>query len=251
MSLFSLANSAALVTGSSAGIGHAIGTALVSAGAEVVFHGTRPRGRDIPPESPYLTVDLRTATAHYELIRGAAIRLPSLNLLVCNAGGFYDVPFLDMTIQRWKHTIHLNLSANYFLIQEFAKRMIQEKREASVVIVAASNAFQAEPASTAYDVSQGGLLMMTKSLAMALAEHRIRVNAIAPGPIATSMTAERMRLRPELDDLYEKKSLLDKLGKPEDCAGAVVFLCSSAARHITGEIIRIDGGLTAAQIGRL
>lgn len=104
----------------------------------------------------------------------------------------------------------------------------------------------------AYDTSKGGLMMMTRSLAVSLAPHGIRVNGIAPGLIRTPLT--KTWLEPRAHDLlkhYEKKILLGQVGEAEDCAGAVAFLCSSAARYITGEIIVIDGGLTVAQMGRL
>ena len=102
------------------------------------------------------------------------------------------------------------------------------------------------------DTSKGGLVMMTRSLAVSLAPHGIRVNGIAPGLIRTPLTQQWME--PRAHDLlkhYERKILLGKVGAPADCAGAVAFLCSPAASYITGEIITIDGGLTCTQIGKM
>jgi len=94
--------------------------------------------------------------------------------------------------------------------------------------------------------------MMTKSLAVSLAPHGIRVNGIAPGLIRTPLTQAWMEPSAKnILDNYEKKILLGKVGQPQDCAGAVTFLCSPAASYITGETIVIDGGLTTVQIGRL
>jgi NAD(P)-dependent dehydrogenase (short-subunit alcohol dehydrogenase family) len=106
--------------------------------------------------------------------------------------------------------------------------------------------------SCAYDASKGALVMLTKSLAVSLADHGIRVNGVAPGLIKTPLTAKVMESEDRsLLDLYEKKILLRRVGAPEDVAGAVTFLCSSAASYITGEIIVVDGGLTSCQIGRI
>lgn len=94
--------------------------------------------------------------------------------------------------------------------------------------------------------------MLTKSLAVSLADHGIRVNGVAPGLIKTPLTAQWMESKDRsLLDHYEKKILLRRVGLPEDVAGATAFLCSSAASYITGEIIVIDGGLTSCQIGRM
>jgi NAD(P)-dependent dehydrogenase (short-subunit alcohol dehydrogenase family) len=173
-------------------------------------------------------------------------------MLVCNAGSFFDLPLLEMTRERWERTMALNVTASFFLAQAFAKRLVEEKRGGSIVITSSTNGFQAEEDSVAYDTSKGALVMMTRSLAVSLAPHGIRVNGIAPGLIRTPLTNTWMERR-EADLLkhYEKKILLGHVGTPQDCAGAVVFLCSEAGRYITGEIIVIDGGLTVSQIGTM
>jgi NAD(P)-dependent dehydrogenase (short-subunit alcohol dehydrogenase family) len=94
--------------------------------------------------------------------------------------------------------------------------------------------------------------MMIRSLAVSLADHRIRVNGIAPGLIRTPLNAQWLESRAQdLVQHYEKKILLGRIGTPEDCAGVAAFLCSPAAQYLTGEIITIDGGLTVGQIGKL
>ena len=251
MKTFSLENSAALVTGSSQGIGFATATALCEAGAKVVFHGLQPRPGNIPSHSSYLSHDLAQHDAPARLIAEAFAAQPELDTLVCNAGSFFDTPFLEMTRERWDRTLELNLSATYFLAQEFAKRLVAAKREGSICITTSTNGLQAEAHSTAYDTSKGALVMLIRTLAVSLGDHGIRVNGIAPGLIRTPLTASWMENR--ADDLlehYQRKIPLRRIGTPEDCAGAVVFLCSPAAGYITGEIITIDGGLTVVQIGK-
>jgi NAD(P)-dependent dehydrogenase (short-subunit alcohol dehydrogenase family) len=252
MKAFSLTDRAALVTGSSQGIGLAAATALMEAGARVVFHGLGPRPESVPSSVSFLSHDLLAADAPAQLVAAAFAAEPQLDTLVCNAGSFFDVPFLEMTRERWDCTIALNLSSTYFIAQEFARRLVAEKRGGSICITTSTNGFQAEADSTAYDTSKGALVMLIRSLAVSLGDHGIRVNGIAPGLIRTPLTSVWIEAR--ADDLlahYKKKILLGRIGAPEDCAGAVVFLSSPAASYITGEILTIDGGLTVQQIGKL
>jgi NAD(P)-dependent dehydrogenase (short-subunit alcohol dehydrogenase family) len=248
MKAFSLDGHAALVTGSSQGIGAAIAQGLEDCGAAVVRHGLQ----DMPGSAGYVRADLSAEASPAQLIDSAFDLQPALDTLICNAGSFFDTPFLEMTSVEWEKTISLNLRATFFLAQAFAKKRLTLGGGGSIVIVSSTNGFQAEADSVAYDTSKGGLVMMIRSLAVSLAPHGIRVNGIAPGLIRTQLTGTWIESR--ADDLlkhYEKKILLGKVGQPSDCAGAVAFLCSSSASYITGEIITIDGGLTTAQIGKL
>ena len=248
MKAFSLEGRAALVTGSSQGIGAAIADGLEDCGAAVVRHGLQVE----PAWVSYVPCDLSVPSAPAQLIEQAFALQPTLDTLICNAGSFFDTPFLEMTAAEWDKTISLNLRATFFLVQAFARKRVALGGGGSIVIVSSTNGFQAEADSVAYDTSKGGLVMMTKSLAVSLAPHGIRVNGIAPGLIRTPLT--QTWLDPRAHDLlkhYESKILLGKVGQPSDCAGAVAFLCSAAASYITGEIIVIDGGLTTTQIGRL
>jgi NAD(P)-dependent dehydrogenase (short-subunit alcohol dehydrogenase family) len=248
MKAFSLTDRAALVTGSSQGIGLAIAEGLREAGARVVFHGLGPH----ESHAPYVAQDLMQPDAPGQLIAAAFAAEPQLDTLVCNAGSFFDLPFLEMTRERWDRTMQLNLTATYFIAQAFAQRLVAAKRPGSICITTSTNGFQAEADSTAYDTSKGALVMLIRSLAVSLGDHGIRVNGIAPGLIKTPLTSVWIESR--ADDLlahYKKKVLLGRIGAPEDCAGAVVFLSSPAASYITGEILTIDGGLTVQQIGKM
>ena len=251
MNAFSLAPSAALVTGSTKGIGHAIALGLGAAGADVIFHGTK-RSAPLPADSTFVPADLSSAEAPAELVTAAFRAKLALDLLVCNAGSFFDVPYLEMDATRWERTMNLNVRATYFIVQAFARELVARQRSGAVVIVSSTNGFQAEDDSTAYDTSKGALVMMTRSLAQSLAPHRIRVNGLAPGLIHTPLTDSWLgEKKPETRRHYEKKILLGRIGEPVDCAGAAVFLLSPAAAYITGQVLVVDGGLTVGQIGRL
>ncbi len=251
MKTFSLAGNAALVTGSTAGIGRAIALGLQSAGADVVFHGETPRPDDLPANAAYVTCDLFDPAAPENLLAQAIAAQPALNLLVCNAGMPSDGSFLEITPEAWERAMHLNVRATYFVVQSFARALVAQKRPGAVVIISSTNGFQPEEGCTVYDTSKGALINMTRALAQALAPHDIRVNSLAPGLIRTRLTAPWLDADPAKQRHYEKKTLLGRIGRPEDCAGAAAFLLSPAASYITGQILVVDGGLTVGQIGRM
>ena len=248
---FSLQGSTALVTGSSSGIGQAVATAIQAAGAKVIRHGIETEDPDPSSDTPYLVGDLLSESGPEQLLEAAFAHSPDLNLLICNAGNCHNAPFLEMTRERWDLTIDLNLKANYFAIQAFAKKLAAEKRSGSIVVTGSVNGFQAEINSSAYDTSKGGVAMMVRGLAMELADHNIRVNGIAPGLIFTPKTRIGFGRNPQRQAHYEKKVLQGRLGEPEDCTGTVVFLLSPASEYITGEMIVVDGGLTVGQVGKM
>lgn len=219
-----------------------------ASGASVAYHGLQAA-----PEvgSVCLPLDLAQPAAPQLLVERALAVLPNLNILVCNAGGFFDAPFMEMTPAAFDKTFTLNVRAPYFLAQAFARHLVQHKRPGSIVLVASTNGLQAEPDSTAYDTSKGALIMLTRTLAISLAQYNIRVNCLAPGLIRTPLTERWLDSEVEMREHYEKNIPLHRVGLPRDCAGAAVFLASEASAYITGQTIVVDGGLTSSQIGPL
>jgi NAD(P)-dependent dehydrogenase (short-subunit alcohol dehydrogenase family) len=238
-----LANQSALVTGATSGLGAAMATALESAGARVLRHGLGSGGD--------FCHDLGEDDAPERLIDEAFALDPSLQILVCNVGGFFDSPFLQMDRARFDKTLGLNVRHAYFLIQRFSLKLVAAGRPGAVVIVSSTNGFHPEENSTAYDLSKGALVMMTRTLALSLAPAGIRVNGIAPGLIRTGLTAGWMDAKPDVVEHYKRKIVLGRIGVPEDCAEVCVFLCSEAARYIVGQTLVVDGGLTLGQIGSM
>lgn len=249
MKKFSLANNAALVTGSSKGIGRAIADGLHEAGAAVVYHGNTARPDSVPAGCGCVMGNMLDAGGPARLVADAFAVQPKLDLLVANAGSFFDRPFLEMDEATWDKTMNLNVRATYFLCQAFAKELIARQRPGAMVLVSSTNGFQSEENSTAYDSSKGALVMMTRSLSQALIDHGIRVNGLAPGLIRTPLTSALGF--GDMAKHYEKKILLRRLGEPEDCAGTAVFLLSQASAYIVGQVVVVDGGLTVGQIGRM
>jgi len=249
MNPFSLKNRGALVTGSTRGIGAALAQALEDAGASLVRHGLPGSGQH--PKDPVVYSDLLEEEAPEHLIAQAFDHLPQLDTLVCNAGSFFDTDFLEMDKARYERTMRLNVEQTYFLIQAFARRLKNVGRGGAIVVVSSINGYQAEVGSTAYDTSKGALVMMTRTLAMALIPYGIRVNGLAPGLIRTPITSPWMDRLPEKVAHYERKILTGHIGRPEDCAGTCVFLCSDAAQYIVGQTIMVDGGLSVGQIGSM
>ena len=252
MTNFSLSGHSALITGSSRGIGQAIALALAEAGAELVLHGIEEAPSSAAlGHHPYLRVDLLDERGPDQLLEAAFAANPALDLLVCNAGGCIDVPVLEMSPELWKKSLRFNLESVFFLVQGFARKLVALGRPGTVVITSSTNGFQAEFDSASYDTCKGGLVMMTRSMALSLAEHGIRVNSMAPGFILTPYTAKSLERVSGLEAALERKIAMGRLGKPEDCAGAVVFLCSPASSYITGQVLIVDGGLTLGQLPRL
>jgi NAD(P)-dependent dehydrogenase (short-subunit alcohol dehydrogenase family) len=246
MKKFDLSNRTALVTGSTKGIGRGIAEAMQECNARVLFHG-RERPADLPATAACLLADLIQPEAPQQLIDDAFAAAPELDILVCNAGSFFDVPFLEMTREKFEQTQNLNVRAPYFLVQAFARKLVEAKRSGAIVIVGSTNGFQAEHDSSAYDTSKGALVMMTKSLALDLAAHSIRVNSLAPGLIYTPLTARWLDSDHAARAHVEKNTPLGRIGAIEDCGAATAFLVSDAAAFITGQSLIVDGGLTLCQ----
>jgi NAD(P)-dependent dehydrogenase (short-subunit alcohol dehydrogenase family) len=246
MNLFNLTNRTALVTGSTKGIGRGIADALIDCGAKVLFNARKPTD-DLPADATFLLADLSEEGAAQKLVTLAFEAAPEMDILVCNAGSFFDATFLEMDAARYDKTMNLNVRAPYFLVQAFARELVKRNRHGSVVIVSSTNGYLAEYDSTAYDTSKGALVMMVKTLSLNLARNGIRVNGMAPGLIKTPLTGW-IETNDAQREHYEKTIPLGRIGKIEDCGGAVAFLVSDAAAYITGHTLVVDGGITAGQI---
>lgn len=238
--MIDLKGHAALITGATSGVGRAISDAFLRAGAKVVTHGLEP--------SADIAVDLSVCTENTieSMFENAVACLPNCDILVNNAGAFFDVPFDQMTFERLEKTLRLNVMAGYFLTQRFARHWIVNNIRGRVLFTGSINGRLAEPNSTGYDTSKGAVEMMVKTLAVALAPKGIRVNGIAPGLVRTAATAW-LDAQPARAKWLEHHTPNGQIPGPEVCGPAAVFLCSDFADHIHGQMLFIDGGMSALQ----
>ena len=252
-----LTGHAALITGSTKGVGRAIAESYARAGCHLVLHGrgmseqTR-RALDACREhgvrAAFVEGDLSGPTGPVvEQVFDAATEVePELDILVNNAGQHYDVPFLEMDLDRYERTMRLNVASCYFLTQRFARWWVDRKVSGRVLMIGSINGRLAEVVSTAYDTSKGALEMMVKTLCVALAPHHIRVNGLAPGLVSTPQTAW-LRDRKTAADWLAYHTPNGEIPPAGVCGPGAVYLVSDAAEHVHGHMLLVDGGMAAWQ----
>jgi 2-dehydro-3-deoxy-D-gluconate 5-dehydrogenase len=243
---FDLSGQVAVVTGARRGIGRGLATALAQAGADLVaVSRTAPvelaadverLGRRCVP----LALDLADPAQVDRAIPDAVRALGRVDILVNNAGTGVRAPALEVTPQDWHRVLQVNLHAVFRLCQDAARDM-RPRRRGKIVNIASLMSFEGGILIAAYTASKGAVGQLTKLLANEWAEYGINVNAIAPGYIATDLT------RPLQEDPVRNPAILARIpagrwGRPEDLAGAAVFLASSASDYVHGHLLAVDGG---------
>ncbi|MCF7805656.1 MAG: 3-oxoacyl-[acyl-carrier-protein] reductase [Candidatus Marinimicrobia bacterium] len=242
-----LTNKTALVTGGSRGIGYAIAQALANAGATVTISS---RSEDVLAEAAKslstesntvvpIPSDVSDAASIESLISEVFEKFGSIDILVNNAGITRDNLMLRLKEDDWDAVLDINLKGA-FLCTKFASRQMLRQKSGSIINISSVVGMTGNPGQTNYASSKAGLLGLTKSTALELASRGIRVNAIAPGYIDTEMTD---RLNENQRNELTERIPLGRIGTPEDVAETALFLASPAARYITGQVIRVDGGM--------
>jgi len=239
-----------LVTGAASGIGFAITRKLISLGGTVVMNDQSlailERARDqLAAPSQAITLvagDLTDDIAIARLAESAG----ALDGLV-NCAGIYPVtPLLELTSDEWDRVVDLNQRAPFLLSQAVARRMIADKRKGSIVNISSTASILARPGIAHYGTSKAGLNQLTRILAVELAPHDIRVNAILPGVIATDTVTATLSgpvARAEMD-AKQARIPMGRLGRPEEIAEFAAFLLSNAASYATGGTYVVDGGFS-------
>jgi 3-oxoacyl-[acyl-carrier protein] reductase len=247
--LISLDGRIALVTGGSRGIGAACCRLLARAGCDVAvnYRMRADRAQAVATEIESMGrralpvgADVMNPFTVEVMVRRVVEELGGLDFLVNNAGIWTAGAIDTMTDADWARMIGVNLTG-IFNTCRVAVPAMKQRGGGSIVNIASTSGQRGEAGYSHYSASKGGMIAMTKSLALELAPFGIRVNAVSPGWIRTDMTAED--LSPDrIEESLKEPIPLGHPGEPEDVAGPVVFLCSSLARHITGAVLNVNGG---------
>jgi len=257
--LFDLSGRSALVTGASRGIGRHIAVGLAEAGAhvfvasrsieacqavvdEIQAGGGRATALELDVARP-ASVD-----AGVDFVLGETARL---DVLVNNAARVWAASFFDYPLEGWDRVFDLNVRGLFYLSQRVARHM-RDEGGGSIIHIGSISAFRAasderEPI-VAYNASKGAVNALTVDMAVKLAPHRIRVNAIAPGPFMTAML-DHVRHDPEALEAFNRQVPQRRSGEEDDIKGAAVFLASEAGAFVTGHTLVVDGGMLAASGG--
>jgi meso-butanediol dehydrogenase/(S,S)-butanediol dehydrogenase/diacetyl reductase len=241
----------ALVTGSSSGIGTACVTALLAAGYAVMAAGrNKERTEKLRDQGEKVTTwvgDLTTAAACDELVETTLSRFGRLDVLVNNAGIFEAATAEETTDENWLKTIATNLNAPFYLSRAAIPHLRASK--GTILNIASDWGLVGGRRAVAYCASKGGMVLMTKAMAMDHAHEGIRVNAICPGDVETPMLyaegAARGLSKQQALSEADQGSLTGRVTTPDEVAALVVFLASDVARQITGAAMPIDGGNSA------
>jgi 2-deoxy-D-gluconate 3-dehydrogenase len=254
---FDLTGKSAVVTGGAMGIGFGIARRFVEAGANVVIGDVNCASAEEaasklasgPGRTIAMTADVGDARTGAALVGRCVDSFGSLDIFVNNAGIYPQMPMLEMSPELFDRVYQINLRGLAFCAKAAAARMIAQGTGGKIINIASIDSIHPSMIGlAAYDASKGGVLMFTKNFALEVAQHGILVNAIAPGGISTegtskplsgTMTPDQLR---QLMEEFSKQIPLRRMGVPDDIAKVAVFLASSAADYMTGEVVVVDGG---------
>jgi gluconate 5-dehydrogenase len=249
--LFSLAGRTALVTGSSRGLGKAIATGLGEAGASLIVNGVdAKRCEDAAAElneqglnARPLAFDVANEQSVVRAFEGLDAEGIQVDILVNNAGIQLRKPMVELSSAEWHKVLDTNLTSAFLVAREAAKRMLQRGR-GKIINIGSLMSGLARPTVAPYTAAKGGIKLLTQSMTAEWAPHGIQANAIGPGYMLTDMNQTLIDDK-EFNDWVVGRTPSRRWGDAKDLVGAAVFLSSSASDYISGQIIYVDGGMTA------
>lgn len=236
----------ALVTGAAQGIGYACAEALAEDGYRVVLadinaEGVMAAAEQLGAEHLGMACDMADGAQIDAMFARIEAEVGPVAALVNNAGVAMPGNFLDYSLDDFRKVMDINVIGLFHASQRAARTMVAQGIEGAIVNMSSINAVVAIPAIPAYCASKGGVMQLTKSMALALAENNIRVNAVGPGSIDTAMMAG-VNANPEAMAKVMSRTPLKRVGTAREIGDVVAFLASSKASYITGETIYVDGG---------
>lgn len=244
---FGLNQRVCIVTGGAQGIGQACSQRLAREEAHLVIADIDDaRGHAMAAELQclYLHCDVGDKAQVDALVAQTIAKYGRIDVLVNNAGIFKAADFLDVAEADFDAVLRVNLKGSFLVGQAVAREMVKTSG-GSIINMSSVNGVLAIPNIASYNISKGGVNQLTRAMALALADHGIRVNAVAPGTIATELAAKAVLTSAEAKAKIISRTPMKRLGEPHEIADVVAFLASDAASYMTGEIVVVDGGRMA------
>jgi 3-oxoacyl-[acyl-carrier protein] reductase len=242
-----LDNKNAIVTGGSVGIGAAIAIGLAKEGANVAlnFRKHDTEAKQVAEEivkmgrkGLVVQADVSNFDDAQKMVEQVVKEFGGLDILVCNAGINWDGVIWKMTEEQWDKVMDVNLKG-YFNYIRAATPIFKEQGHGKIVNITSINGLRGKFGQTNYSASKGGIIALTKALAKEMGKSNVNVNAVAPGMIATEMM---LQIPEKYLQIAKDETVLGRIGDPEDVSNVVSFLCSEKSKHVTGSVIKVDGG---------
>jgi 3-oxoacyl-[acyl-carrier protein] reductase len=242
-----LEGKSAIVTGGSLGIGTAIALGLAREGCNVAINYRRHdkeakevvrQAKEMGRKGLAVKADVSSYQDAENMVQTVVKEFGRLDIMVCNAGINWDGVIWKMTEEQWDTVINVNLKG-YFNYNKAAAMVFKDQKSGKIVNISSINGIRGKFAQANYSASKGGEIALSKALAKELGKFNVNVNVVAPGMVMTDMARS---IPPEFLGAALDETVVGRFASPDDCAHLVSFLCSDRARHITGEVIKIDGG---------
>jgi gluconate 5-dehydrogenase len=252
MNPFDLTGTTALVSGSSRGIGKALAKGLLEAGSRVTIHGrnldqvqatARGLAEETGGETRVSTFDVTDQAAVDRGIGEIEEHWGTPDILVNNAGIQRRAPFTEFTLEAWNDLIATNLTSAFLVSQRVSRGMV-ERGSGKIINIGSVQSQLARPGIAPYSATKGGIVMLTKGLCADLGPHGIQTNALAPGYFETELTQALVE-NEQFTQWVTTRTPAGRWGKVEDLVGALVFLASPASNFVNGQVLFVDGGMTA------